>query len=89
MYSTKVTGLYDEFRGRYFTEEIVAIVKNVFILAISTIVILFLLKDKTLSRQFVVLFVGVTLIMLTVEKLIMRLNLEIIRKKGRNLKATS
>ncbi len=70
MYSTKVTGLYDEFRGRYFSEEIVTIIKNVFVLAISTIVILFLLKDQTLSRQFVILFVGVTLLMLTAEKLI-------------------
>ena len=86
MYSTKVTGLYDEFRGRYFSEEIVTIVKNVFILAISTIVILFLLKDKTLSRQFVVMFVGVTLIMLTSEKYLLRINLEHLRKKGRNLR---
>ncbi len=86
MYSTKVTSLYDEFRGRYFSEEIIAIVKNVFILAISTIVMLFVLKDQTLSRQFVVIFVGVTLVMLTVEKLIIRLNLGIIRKNGRNLR---
>ena len=86
MYSTKVTGLYDEFRGRYFTEEVVAIVKNVFVLAISTIVILFLLKDKTLSRQFVILFVGVTLALLTIEKFFLRVNLEHIRKRGRNLR---
>ncbi len=86
MYSTKVTGLYDEFRGRYFTEEIVTIIKNVFVLAISTIVMLFLLKDKTLSRQFVVLFVGVNLILLTLEKFLLRVNLSLIRKKGRNMR---
>ncbi len=87
MYSTKITGLYDEFRGRYFTEELVAIIKNVFVLAISTIVMLFLLKDESLSRQFVIIFVGIILVLLTLEKLLFRLNLSLIRRKGRNLRS--
>ena len=43
-------GLYDEFRSRNFSFELIVVLKNIFVQSIIIIVILFILKKYELSR---------------------------------------
>ncbi|MHB8338844.1 MAG: nucleoside-diphosphate sugar epimerase/dehydratase [Ignavibacteriaceae bacterium] len=82
-----MTNLYDEFRSRNVTFEIIALIKNVTVILISSIIILFLLKEGRLSRYFVVLFTLLNIILLGVEKIAFRKYLNFLRKRGRNLRS--
>jgi putative colanic acid biosynthesis UDP-glucose lipid carrier transferase len=84
--STKSTRLYDEFRSRNISFELIAFFKNLIIILISTMVILFLLKEEDLSRGFVILFNFFILILLSIEKILFRIFLNSFRRKGRNLR---
>jgi putative colanic acid biosynthesis UDP-glucose lipid carrier transferase len=84
--STKSTRLYDEFRSRNISFELIAFFKNLIIILISTMVILFLLKEENLSRGFVILFNFFILILLSIEKILFRIFLNSFRRKGRNLR---
>lgn len=85
-FTTKTTRLYDEFRSRNITYEVINLIKNVVILPLSAIIILFLLKEQNLSREFVAIFSVLCLILLTSEKIFVRKTLNIFRGKGRNLR---
>lgn len=87
LFSGKATNLYDEFRSRNFSFELVSILKNVLIQSLSAIVILFFLKDQSLSRTFVVVYSTILFILLGLEKYAFRSILEILRKRGRNLRS--
>ena len=86
-FATKSTGLYVEFRSRNTSYEIINVVKNIIIIFISSIIILFLLKEERLSRDFVGYFTLLSLILLSTEKFLFRQTLNIIRKRGRNLRS--
>ena len=73
-FTSKSTGLYDEFRSRNFSFELIIVIKNCFIQGISTIIILFLLNEKSYSRYFVVLYIGGELGLISVEKFLFRRN---------------
>ncbi len=85
-FATKSTGLYHEFRSRNISFEIISTIKNVIILFIGTIIILFILKEENLSRAFVAYFISLSLILLGIEKFILRSLLNFLRKRGRNLR---
>lgn len=85
-FSARATGLYDEFRSRNFSYELIAVIKNVFILSISTIIVLFLLKERDLSRLFIIIFSSSLLVTISLKKLIFRKILEAYRKKGHNVR---
>ncbi len=85
-FATKSTGLYHEFRSRNISFEIINVIKNVIILSISTIIILFLLKEEKLSRIFVAYFISISFILLSIEKFLVRALLNYLRRRGRNLR---
>jgi len=85
-FSSKSTKLYDDFRSRNFSHELIALIRIIFIQIISAIIILFLLKEERLSRYFIILFSTITLILISVEKLILRRILNYARLKGRNIR---
>ena len=85
-FATKSTGLYLEFRSRNLSYELINVAKNIIVLFVATIIILFLLKEETLSRNFVVFFTSFALVLLSVEKFLFRKVLNILRKRGRNLR---
>lgn len=85
-FTTKSTGLYHEFRSRNISFEIISIIKNVIVLSISTIIILFLLKEEKLSRIFVAYFISLSFILLSIEKFLVRALLNYLRRRGRNLR---
>ena len=79
-------GIYDEFRSRDFTVEIINVIRTAFLLAIFTIVVIFFIKDIYLSRTFVVVFLTSSLLLLILEKFLLRRFLNGLRKRGRNLR---
>ena len=86
-FSSKNTKLYDDFRSRNFSHELIPLLRNIFIQIISAIIILFLLKEYRLSRQFIILFSLALLIFIGLEKLILRRILNTLRTKGRNVRS--
>lgn len=84
--STHITNLYDEFRVKKFSNELVNLTKNVLIQLFSSIIFLFLVKDAPYSRIFVVRYSLMLLILTGTEKYLMRTILIYFRKHGRNLR---
>lgn len=87
LFSSNATSLYDEFRSRNFSFELVSILKNVLIQSLAAIVVLFFLKDNSLSRSFVVVYSIGLCILLGLEKYAFRIGLDILRKRGRNTRS--
>ena len=85
-FTSRATGLYDEFRSRNFSFELILIVKNCFVQAVSAIIILFLLNEKTFSRYFVILYGGGLYAVISFEKFLFRRLLNLFRRRGRNLR---
>lgn len=84
--STKSTKLYDEFRSRNVSFELIAFAKTLLVILLSTMVILFLLKENDLSRGFVFLFIFSIFVLLNIEKILLRIFLNSLRKRGKNLR---
>ncbi|MGE5400344.1 MAG: undecaprenyl-phosphate glucose phosphotransferase [Ignavibacteriales bacterium] len=87
LYFSRVIGLYDEFRSRNFSFELINLIKNVLIQSFTAIVFIFFIKEIDLSRKFVVRYSLSLLILLGCEKYIFRKLLETFRKRGRNLRS--
>jgi len=84
--STTYFKSYNDFRSQTFVIEGIEVIKNVTVLVINTIVILFIFKDSDLSRYFVLLFILFSLPLLLLDKLVIRKFLQFIRKRGRNIR---
>jgi putative colanic acid biosynthesis UDP-glucose lipid carrier transferase len=84
IFSSRTTGLYDEFRSRNFSYELVSVIKNVFIIAIITIVMIFAFHDINLARSFLLIFTAVALVSISLERFIFRRSLNYLRTHGRN-----
>lgn len=84
--SSKSNNLYDEFRSRNFSFELIGIIKNLFVTTITLIILIFMLKETMLSRQFIVYFTLSSLLLLTVQRWLLRKLLNTLRKGGRNLR---
>ncbi len=78
--------LYDEFRSRDFTFELIAVSKAVLVQLVAAVVILFFLKGSEIPRSFVVAYSVLLFLGLTVEKYLFRQGLALLRKRGRNLR---
>lgn len=86
-FASKSFLLYDEFRTRDFSYELITILKGIIVLTISNIVLIFLLKQYHFSRLFISTFFVVVTLLLLLEKLFFRYVLDVFRKKGRNLRS--
>lgn len=76
--------LYDEFRSRFFGHEIVEVIKAVIIQGLSIIVMVFLIDEIELSREFLLTYLVIFFPLLVLLKFIVRQTLNDVRKKGRN-----
>ncbi len=79
-------GLYNEFRSRHFGFEFLALFKNILVQFVLFVFVIFLFKRLDYSRTFVFIYLITALVLLTGEKLSIRIVLEYLRKKGRNLR---
>jgi len=86
IYSSQVTGLYNEFRSRNFSDEIVIAIKNLLILTIAVIMILYTVREIKLTRMFAFSFSSLAFIVLLLEKMALRKVISFLRKKGRNIR---
>jgi len=80
-------GVYDEFRSRDFSFELITIIKTVLIQIIITIILLFVIKEISIKRTFVFYFAFLMLGLTTLNKFIIRKYLYRLRSKGRNLRS--
>ncbi len=85
-FSARITGLYDEFRSRNFSFELILLIKNILIQFIAAVCILFLIKDLILSRTFVVLYGAASMTTIVLERFLLRRALNWLRVRGRNLR---
>lgn len=81
-----MTHLYDEFRARDYSFELIAVFKNVLIQVIGCILVLFIVKDTSLSRSFVLIYAAGLILALPIEGYALRKLLYFLRKRGRNLR---
>lgn len=81
------TGLYDEFRSRNFSYELISLIKTILTQSLFAIVILFFLRDPLLSRQFVIYYLFSLVIILSLEKFALRRTLNSLRRSGRNTRS--
>ncbi|MBN2571476.1 MAG: undecaprenyl-phosphate glucose phosphotransferase [Ignavibacteriales bacterium] len=81
------TKLKSDFRGQFFTFEILSILKNVIIQIISLILLLFIIKEEDLTRLFVLYYFIISFFLLLVQKYILRKVLHFLRKRGRNIRS--
>jgi len=80
-------GLYDEYRSRDLSFELICLIKTIFVLSIFAIVILFFIKETTLARTFIVSYSAGLLILIGLEKFVLRKILYHLRLKGRNIRS--
>jgi putative colanic acid biosysnthesis UDP-glucose lipid carrier transferase len=85
-YTARVLDLYDEFRARDFTNETTLVMKGIFAQFLSLVVLLFLFREMSLSRYFVLGYTSIVAITLVSGKLLIRMLLAALRRRGRNLR---
>lgn len=84
---SKSLGVYDEFRSRDFTVEIINVIRSIVMLSVFTIVLIFFIKDIYLSRTFVLVFLSSALFLIVLEKYTLRHLIIYLRRQGRNLRS--
>ena len=84
--SARSQHLYDEFRSRNFSFEFVAILKTLTVHMIGIVFVLFLLQELVLTREFVLIYAGAALLVIGVEKYVLRYLIEKVRIRGKNLR---
>ena len=85
IYSRSV-GMYDEFRSRNFSFELISLIKVVYVQALTAIVGIFFIKEIDLSRTFILSYSISLLVFVGLQKFTLRQILNAIRKSGRNLR---
>ena len=86
-YSSRITNLYEDFRTQNFSFELVPIMKNVIVQAVSAILLFFMLKQFNDSRTLVVYFSVILFVSVSVQKFCYRKIIEELRKNGRNTRS--
>ena len=85
-FSSNSTKLYDDFRSRNFSVELVTLFKNVFVQMIAAIIILYLMNEVYMSKTFSFVYSFILFGFVATEKIVVRKTLYRFRKKGRNLR---
>jgi Undecaprenyl-phosphate glucose phosphotransferase len=85
-FSSNSTKLYDDFRSRNFSIELMTLFKNVFVQLMAAIIILYLMNEIYLSKTFSFVYAFVLFGFVASQKIILRKILYSFRKKGRNLR---
>lgn len=78
--------LYDEFRSRDFSFELIAILKTISFQLIGIIILIFLVNEYYLRRTFIFVYSTSLTILIVTQKYILRKYLNYVRSKGRNIR---
>jgi putative colanic acid biosynthesis UDP-glucose lipid carrier transferase len=83
---SRTTNIYDEFRSRNFSFELVILTKNILVQTIISIILIFFIKEINFSRLFVLYYSFLLFILLFIEKYFLNRYLIFLRYKGRNIR---
>jgi putative colanic acid biosynthesis UDP-glucose lipid carrier transferase len=86
VFSGKVFGLYDDYRSRNYSYEIINVIKCVIVQFFYIVSVIFLFKINMFNRSFVIIFIAGTLIMIGSKGYFLRRLLSFLRKKGKNIR---
>ncbi|MBZ0198570.1 MAG: undecaprenyl-phosphate glucose phosphotransferase [Ignavibacteriaceae bacterium] len=78
--------LYDEFRSRNFSYELISLFRAILVQSLAVIVLDFILKELQFLRAYVLVYTGFLVLLLTLERYSFRLLLGYFRKRGKNLR---
>lgn len=78
--------LYDEFRSRDFSFELIAILKTISFQLIGIIILIFLVNEYNLRRTLIFVYSASLTILIVTQKYILRKYLNYVRSKGRNIR---
>jgi putative colanic acid biosynthesis UDP-glucose lipid carrier transferase len=81
------SGLYDEFRSRNYSYELIAIIKNVLLQGIFATFILFFITEINIHRNFIFYYLAILLAFLALGRYGLRKMFDILRSRGYNLKS--
>jgi len=84
--SAKSVKLYDDYRSRNYTYEIIAAIKNILIQFITLALLGFLLKKLEITRSFLIMYSVIVVCILLIKKYVIRQFLKKWRTQGRNTK---
>ncbi|MDP1881201.1 MAG: sugar transferase, partial [Parachlamydiaceae bacterium] len=84
--TSKSTGVYDDFRSRDFSFELAASLKAVLGQALTAVLLLFVMKETSYTRTFVMNYTVSLFVCLVLQRFIFRRILNRLRKKGKNLR---
>lgn len=85
-FSANITGLYDDFYSRYFSDQFIIIVKNAAVQILTAIIFIFIVKEDLFTRNFIVYFGIILTASVCLRIIIFKSLLILIRKKGRSIR---
>lgn len=86
VFFAKQNNIYDEYRSRNFSYQFIGIIKAVSYFSLFAIVLLFLSKIQTISRLFLLVFIGNFLLTIMLKSYFLKKTLDYFRKKGKNVR---
>jgi putative colanic acid biosynthesis UDP-glucose lipid carrier transferase len=85
-FSSKATNLYDDLRTSRYVHEFLLLFPNVLIQGGVLIVALFMLNDHYFARTFVMYYIAILLVLISVKKYVSKKLVQYFRMSGKNLK---
>ncbi len=77
---------YDDFNARYFAFQFVNIFRNVFVQTITAVLFIFIAKEDLFTRNFIVYYTLLLLIVISFRTVFFKLTLKSLRNKGKNVR---
>jgi putative colanic acid biosysnthesis UDP-glucose lipid carrier transferase len=81
-YTTKLSGFYDDLNIRYFAFQFTTIIKSTFWQVVAAIVFIFILKEDLFTRNFILIYTAMLILVISIRILIFKSLLQYLRKKG-------
>lgn len=83
---SKNLGLYDDFRSRDFSFELVNIIKNVIIQLVVSMVFLFTFSETMVGKSLLITYIALLLIFIGIKSYLLRRMIGLIRERGKNIR---
>lgn len=80
-FSARSTGLYDNSRSKLYSIDAYNILKNIFFQIVCLMLVLFIIKERALTRTFIIVYFTIVTIFIFLGKISIRLLLRIFREK--------
>ncbi len=85
-FSSRTTRFYDEFGNRYFSYQIINLLKLVFLQLLAAILFIFIAKENLFTRNFILFYSFLLPVLVSIRFLLFKRMLKALRKKGKNVR---